>query len=81
MIEAIYLGLRMTDGIDLRGFKVKFGIDFVAVYKETVSDLVKRDFIDIDKRNCTLTRQGRAFLDSITQMFVSHDMRDENVKI
>jgi oxygen-independent coproporphyrinogen-3 oxidase len=81
MIEAIYLGLRMTDGIDLRGFKVKFGIDFVAVYKETVSDLVKRDFIDIDKRNCALTRQGRAFLDSITQMFLSHDVRDENVKI
>jgi oxygen-independent coproporphyrinogen-3 oxidase len=81
MIEAIYLGLRMTDGIDLRGFKEKFGIDFVEVYKETVSDLVKRDFIDIDKSNCALTREGRAFLDSITQMFVSHNMRDENVKI
>jgi oxygen-independent coproporphyrinogen-3 oxidase len=73
MIEAIFLGLRMTDGIDLGGFKEKFGINFIEAYKEILSDLEKRDYIEVDKHNCALTRQGRVFLDSITQMFVSYN--------
>ena len=81
MIEAIYLGLRMTHGIDLVGFKEKFGIDFIEAYKEMVSDLEKRGCIEVDKHNCALTRQGRAFLDSITHMFVSHDANDAEFKI
>jgi oxygen-independent coproporphyrinogen-3 oxidase len=80
MIEAIYLGLRMTDGIDTGSFKEKFGIDFIEAYKEIVSDLQKRGYLNFDRCNCALTRQGRAFLDSITNMFVLHDMCDENVK-
>jgi oxygen-independent coproporphyrinogen-3 oxidase len=81
MIEAIFLGLRMTDGIDLGGFKEKFGINFIETYKEILSDLEKRDYIEVDQHNCALTRQGRIFLDSITQMFVSHDVLDAEIKI
>ena len=81
MIEAIFLGLRMTDGIDLGRFKEKFGINFIEAYKEILSDLEKRDYIEVDKHNCALTRQGRVFLDSITQMFVSHDVLDAEIKI
>ena len=80
IIEAIYLGLRMTDGIDTDSFKEKFGIDFIETYKEIVSDFERRGYLNFDKRNCSLTRQGKAFLDSIANMFVSHDMCDEHVK-
>jgi putative oxygen-independent coproporphyrinogen III oxidase len=70
MIEAIYLGLRMTAGIDLAGFKKKFRIDFIDTFKELISDLRKRDYLAVNQDRCALTRQGRAFLDGISAMFV-----------
>ena len=70
MIEFVYLGLRMTRGIDLTAFKKKFHIDFVDAYKELISDLKKRNYITVSNDYCALTRQGRAFLDGISAMFV-----------
>lgn len=74
MIEAIYLGLRMTDGIDLIGFRRKIGIDFVEAFKEVIIDLEKRNYLEVKNNRCRLTRRGRAFLDSITSMFVVRDV-------
>ena len=75
MIEAIYLGLRMTRGIDLAGFKKKFRIDFIDAFKELTSDLKKRNYIAVSKDHYALTRQARAFLDSISAMFVKSDFK------
>ena len=69
IIEVIYLGLRMTRGIDLAGFKKKFRIDFMDNFKELTSDLKKRNYIIVSKDYCALTRQGRPFLDGISAMF------------
>jgi len=80
MIEAIYLGLRMTAGIDLVGFKAKFGIDFVETFNEIISDLERQNHIEVIKNRCALTRRGRVFLDSITSMFVTRDLSDAEVK-
>jgi oxygen-independent coproporphyrinogen-3 oxidase len=81
LIEGIYLGLRMTRGIDLVWFREKFGIDFVETFKEIIPDLERRDYIEVVKNHCALTRQGRAFLDSITSMFVTRDVSDAEAKI
>ena len=70
MIEAIYLGLRTTRGIDLAGFKNKFRMDFMDTFKELTLDLKKRNLIAVSKDCCALTRRGRAFLDGISAMFV-----------
>ena len=70
IIEAIYLGLRMTAGIDLAGFKNKFQIDFLDTFKALISDLKKRNYITVIEDRCALTRKGRAFLDGISAMFV-----------
>ena len=69
IIETIYLGLRMTQGIDLADFKNKFQIDFKEAFEELTADLKERNYITISKDHCALTRQGRAFLDSISAMF------------
>ena len=76
MIEAIYLGLRMTAGIDLVGFKAKYGIDFIKAFKAVITDLEKRNYVEVKNSRCALTKRGRAFLDSITTMFVTHDVSD-----
>ena len=70
-IEAIYLGLRMTRGIDLVFFKKKFGVDFIETFKEVTSALEKDNYLQITNSHCAVTRQGRAFLDSITSMFIT----------
>jgi oxygen-independent coproporphyrinogen-3 oxidase len=81
MIEAIYLGLRMTAGIDLIGFKAKYGIEFMKAFKAVITDLAEGHYIEIKNSRCALTRQGRAFLDSITSMFITRDIFDTEAKI
>ena len=76
MIEAIYLGLRITAGIDLAGFKAKFGIDFIKTFKEVITDLTERNYIALKNNRCALTRPGRAYLDNITSMFVTREFSD-----
>ena len=73
IIEAIYLGLRMTAGIDLAGFRAKFGIDFIKAFKEVITDLSERNYIAVKNGRCALTRQGRVFLDSIVSLFVKEE--------
>jgi oxygen-independent coproporphyrinogen-3 oxidase len=81
IIETIYLGLRTTAGIDLIGFGEKFGIDFVKAFKEVISDLAEQNYLEVKNSRCALTRQARAFLDSIASMFVSRDFSNAESKI
>ncbi len=76
MIEAIYLGLRMTQGIDTVWFRQKWGINFLETFKDVIADLEKRNLIKADVSHIALARQGRAFLDSIAEMFVIRDLSD-----
>ena len=81
IIEAIYLGLRMTAGIDLIGFKAKYGIDFIKAFEEVITDLAQRNYIAVNNNRCALTRRGRAYLDSITAMFVTREFGDNETGI
>ncbi|MGD9349097.1 MAG: radical SAM family heme chaperone HemW [Desulfobacterales bacterium] len=74
IIEAIYLGLRMTQGIDLVWFRQRFGIDFIEAFKDVITELEKRNYIITDPSHTALTRRGNAFLDSIAEMFVTRDL-------
>ena len=70
IIEAIYLGLRMTQGIDTVWFRQKFGINFVEAFKDVIADLKKRNYVRAGSAHIALTRQGMALLDSIVSLFV-----------
>ena len=70
MIEALYLGLRMTAGIDLGAFDRRFGVDFRGVYRELLEELGTEGHITIEAGHCALTRRGMRFQDSITARFV-----------
>jgi oxygen-independent coproporphyrinogen-3 oxidase len=81
MIESIYLGLRMTAGIDLVGFEAKFRIDFIKAFEEVITDLAERNYIEVKNSRCALTRRGRVYLDSITSMFVTRGISDTETGI
>jgi oxygen-independent coproporphyrinogen-3 oxidase len=76
MIETIYLGLRMTAGIDPVGFRAKFGIDFLKTFKAVLTDLAEQNYIEVKNSRYALTRPGRAYLDSITSMFITRNVSD-----
>ena len=74
IMEAIYLGLRTFNGIDVAEFKQRFGIDFLNIYKETINDLQNEGRITAGHNRVRLTRKGMIFLDSITAMFTSQEV-------
>ena len=74
LMEAIYLGFRTTQGIDLAGLKQKFGIDFLKHFEGIITDFEKDGFLKITETHCALTVQGMALLDSITAAFTNQDI-------
>ena len=81
IIEAIYLGLRMTQGIDLVWFRQKLGINFLETFKDVIADLEKKNYIIAGATHIALTQQGRAFLDSIASLFVDQDVPSAGSRI
>ena len=73
MIEAIYLGLRKTDGIDINAFNKKFGVDFHQVFAEKIKQLEEDGYIlQLQPENhCALSQKGMLFLDSIASILTA----------
>jgi len=74
IMEAIYLGLRTTRGIDLNGFEKMFEISFLKTFKAEIAELAKDGFLKIINNHCTLTPKGMAYHDSITAMLTSQEI-------
>jgi len=74
IMEAIYLGLRTTRGIELDAFGKRFGINFLNSFEAKIADFEKDDLLKLSQTHCALTRKGMAFLDSIAVMFTSQDI-------
>lgn len=71
MMEAIYLGLRTINGIDLAEFNQRFKVDFLRTFDKTITDLEKSGLLKIAQDHCALTRKGLSLLDSITSALTS----------
>jgi oxygen-independent coproporphyrinogen-3 oxidase len=74
IIEAIYLGLRTTRGIDLDEFEQMFEMSFTNIFGRKITDLAKDDFIILSPTHCALTPRGMAYLDSIAAVFTGQDI-------
>ncbi|MBC8198904.1 MAG: radical SAM family heme chaperone HemW [Desulfobacterales bacterium] len=70
MIEAISLGLRMTDGIKTDVFDKKFDVSFKKIFATTIAYLEEDGLISVAENRCSLTRKGMLFADSITSMLI-----------
>jgi oxygen-independent coproporphyrinogen-3 oxidase len=56
--EAIFLGLRLTEGIWLQGFEQRFGIDLRHRYQQQISHLREAGLIEFTPEQLRLTPQG-----------------------
>jgi len=74
LMEAIYLGFRTTEGIDLVRLKDKFGFNFLKHFGEEIADLEKEGFLRVTPAHCALTVKGMTLLDSITAAFTNQEI-------
>ncbi len=70
LIEALYLGLRQSDGIDLESFQLNFHMDFKLFFHTALDRFEAESWIAMDDQNCRLTTEGMLFLDRIVDELV-----------
>lgn len=68
--ETYFLGLRMTQGLELLAIKEEFGIAAVDEYLEVIADLVDRGLLAIDDGWLRLTPQGRLLSNDVFAAFL-----------
>lgn len=70
MIEALYLGLRQTDGIVFNEFQKRFRSDFKLYFNKALDRFSVEGWIEMDGERCWLTVEGMLFLDHIVDQLV-----------
>ncbi len=70
IIEAIFLGLRKTDGIDIKWFNKTFHADFSNLFRSVLSDLTSSDHIIMSNNICRLSKKGLLLADNIASRFI-----------
>ena len=65
--EAIYLGLRTSDGIDTARFKKSFQLDFKKQYGDILKALFEENMVILKNGRCALTPEGMLFHDGIVE--------------
>lgn len=70
MIEALYLGLRQSDGLILDNFQQNFHMDFKLYFHTALDGFEAENWIEMDARRCRLTVEGMLFLDRIVDELV-----------
>ncbi len=68
--EAIYLGLRTSDGIDTAHFKKSFQMDFNQQYGDTLKELGEEKLVILENDRCALTPEGMLFHESIVSRLI-----------
>ncbi len=70
MMEAVYVGLRQKQGLEIKEFENRFAVSFADLFGKLREELKKRGFLEEDACRCALSVRGMRFLDSITSLFV-----------
>lgn len=65
MLEALFLGLRTTAGIETRSFDLRFGVVFDSLFANEVADLIIKRLARYDRKRLALTVDGMLLLDAI----------------
>ena len=68
--EFVFLGLRMTAGIDLDDFQRRFGIDLRETYSKELNDLADSGLVILSDDNLRLTPKGMLYSNDVFSVFV-----------
>jgi oxygen-independent coproporphyrinogen-3 oxidase len=68
--EAIMLGLRTADGIDLAEFRRRFGVDFTEMRGKAAADLQSQGLLTLTAGRCAPTLRGMLYLNTLTAALI-----------
>lgn len=68
-LEALMLGLRTVDGIDLVSFKTRYNIDLMALNGRLIDDLIEARLLELTGKQVTPTVDGLAVADGLAARF------------
>ncbi len=64
-LEALFLGLRTKDGVDLKLYKIRYGIDLLEDKKTIIESLIKNKLVEVKDGFLMSTLSGMAVADSL----------------
>lgn len=70
MGEAVFLGLRMLEGVNLAEFKNRFGIGAEKAYKKEIEELEEKGLLKVENGYLRLTKKGLLLLNDVSVRFV-----------
>ncbi|MBI3653848.1 MAG: radical SAM family heme chaperone HemW [Acidobacteria bacterium] len=68
--EAIFMALRLTEGIDLAAFRDEYGMDILATYGAELERSADAELITIEAGRLRLTARGRLLSNEVFMIFV-----------
>ncbi len=70
MTEFIMLALRTARGVDLEGFRQRFGVDFNERFGAAAADLQAQHLLTVSGGRCAATRRGMLYLNTVTAALI-----------
>lgn len=70
MAEAMFLGLRMTDGVECRSFEQEFGVSPGQQYAEVLNKLLPTGLLEIKEHHIRLTQRGLLLSNQVFASFL-----------
>lgn len=68
--EAFFLGLRLTEGLNLREVNMEFGHEALLELQETITELVQAGMLLLEKEIIRLTPRGRLLSNEVFERFI-----------
>ena len=68
--EAFFLGLRLTEGLNLREVNMEFGQEALLELQETITELVQAGMLLLEKEEVRLTPRGRLLSNEVFERFI-----------
>lgn len=68
--DALFTGIRLTEGLDLRAIHARYGVDVWSQYGEALQPFVEAGFLMVDEQRLRLSRNGMLVANEVMQVFV-----------
>jgi oxygen-independent coproporphyrinogen-3 oxidase len=69
--EAVMLGLRTAEGVDIAAFAERYGVDVCKFYRPVLDDMHAAGTLDVTPTHVRLTRRGRFVANDVCAAFVN----------
>jgi oxygen-independent coproporphyrinogen III oxidase len=70
MEEFVFMGLRMIEGINIKEFNRRFGVNIESIYKEVIDKNINKKLLVLDNDNLKLTEKGIELSNSVMSDFI-----------